>query len=69
MVMKKFDLHEMQNKFHNSQDEIERIMLQREFFQYYDSLEKTEQSAMKQEINLFVDDFIVQKRKELLELA
>lgn len=31
MVMKKFDLHEMQNKFHNSQDEIERIMLQREF--------------------------------------
>ncbi len=67
--MKKFDLHEMQNKFHNSQDEIERIMLQREFFQYYDSLEKTEQSAMKQEINLFVDDFIVQKRKELLELA
>ncbi len=29
--MKKFDLHEMQNKFHNSQDEIERIMLQREF--------------------------------------
>jgi hypothetical protein len=44
-------------------------MLQREFFQYYDSLEKSEQSAMKQEINLFVDDFIVQKRKELLALA
>lgn len=60
-----FDFEKYLTKLDQVQDNIERLFLEKELFDFYDGLSKEEQVIFKQQLNDFIGQKSAQIRKEL----